>query len=89
MELKILKIGNIVKYNGIRLLVIKAVEGCRGCYFKRLASCHPETIGVCCPPWRPEAVIFRKYDMNKKENLHGRRSNKVESFNISGGCKNE
>lgn len=74
MELKIIEIGNIVKYNGLRLLVVKAVEGCRGCYFKRLASCHPEVIGACCPPWRPEAVIFRKFDNNKKENLHGRRS---------------
>lgn len=76
MELKKFEIGNIVKYNGIRLQVIKAVEGCRGCYFKRLASCHPEIVGVCSPPWRTEAVIFRKYDKNKKENLHGRRSNK-------------
>lgn len=74
MELKILDIGNIVRYNGIRLLVVKAVEGCRGCYFKKLASCRPDIIGVCCPPWRPEAVIFRKFDKNKKENLHGRRS---------------
>lgn len=74
MELKIINIGNIVKYNGVRLLVVKAVEGCRGCYFKRLASCHPEQIGVCCPPWRPEAIIFRKFDNNKKENLHGKRS---------------
>lgn len=76
MELKKFEIDNIVKYNGIRLQVIKAVEGCRGCYFKRSASCHPDIMGVCCPPWRPEAVIFRKYDINKKENLHGRRSNK-------------
>lgn len=74
MELKIKEIGSIVKYNGLRLLVVKAVEGCRGCYFKRQASCHPEVIGVCCPPWRPEAVIFRKYDISKKENLHVRKS---------------
>lgn len=74
MELKIKEIGNIVKYNGLRLKVVKAVEGCRGCYFKRLASCHPEIGGACCPPWRTEAVIFRKFDNNKKENLHGRRS---------------
>lgn len=76
MELKKFEVGNIVKYNGIRLIVIKAIEGCRGCYFKRMAACHPEVVGVCCPPWRPEAVIFRKYDINKKENHHGRRSNK-------------
>lgn len=74
MELKMKEIGNIVKYNGLRLLVVKAVQGCRGCYFKKLASCQTEIIGVCCPPWRPEAVIFRKFDNNKKENLHGRRS---------------
>lgn len=74
MELKIKEAGSIVKYNGLRLLVVKAVEGCRGCYFKRLASCHPEVIGACRPPWRTEAVIFRKFDNNKKENLHGRRS---------------
>lgn len=76
MELKKFEIGNIVKYNGIRLQVIKAVECCRGCYFKRMASCHPDIVGACCPPWRAEAVIFRKYDKNKKENLHGRRNNK-------------
>lgn len=76
MKLKKFEICDIVKYCGIRLQVIKAVEGCRGCYFKRMASCHPDIVGVCCPPWRAEAVIFRKYDINKKENHHGRRSNK-------------
>ena len=76
MELKKIEVGNIVKYNGIRLIVIKAIEGCRGCYFKRMTACHPDIVGVCCPPWRPEAVIFRKYDINQKDNHHGRRNNK-------------
>ena len=72
MELKIIEGGKIIKYNGIRLQIVEAVDKCRGCYFKRLASCHPEEVGVCFPPWRPEAIIFRKYDKNRKENLHGR-----------------
>lgn len=72
MELKIIEIGKIVKYNGIRLLVVKAIDKCRGCYFKRIKECHSEEVGVCCQPWRAENIIFRKYDENKKENLHGR-----------------
>lgn len=76
MELKEIDIGKIIKYNGIRLIVVKAVQGCRGCFFKSYASCCVEQVGVCCPPWRQDAIIFRKYDINKKENLHGRRSNK-------------
>lgn len=76
MELKEIDIGKIIKYNGIRLIVVKAVQGCRGCFFKSYESCCVEQVGVCCPPWRLEAIIFRKYDKNKKENLHGRRSNK-------------
>ena len=76
MELKEIDIGKIIKYNGIRLIVVKAVQGCRGCFFKCYVSCCVEQVGVCCPPWRLEAIIFRKYDKNKKENLHGRRSNK-------------
>ena len=72
MELKIIEIGNIVKYNGIRLQVVKAIQGCRGCYFNKLASCHPEKVGACSKPWRMENVIFRKYDENRKENLHAR-----------------
>ena len=76
MELKEIDIGKIIKYNGIRLIVVKAVQGCRGCFFKSVTSCCVEQVGVCCQPWRQDAVIFRKYDKNKKENLHGRRSNK-------------
>lgn len=75
MELKIIEVGKIIKFNGLRLQVVEAVDKCRGCYFKRLASCYPEEVGVCFPPWRPKAIIFRKYDKNRKENLHGR-SNK-------------
>lgn len=74
MELKEIDIGKIIKYNGIRLIVVKAVQGCRGCYFKFQKSCNVEKVGVCNPPWRKDAVIFRKYDNNKKENLHGRKS---------------
>lgn len=76
MELKEIDIGKIIRYNGIRLIVVKAVQGCRGCYFKTNKSCNVEDVGVCNPPWRQDAVIFRKYDTNRKENLHGRRSNK-------------
>lgn len=72
MEIKEINIGKIVKYNGVRLIVVKAVQGCRGCYFKHLESCHVEEVGACSKPWRCENVIFRKYDENKKENLHGR-----------------
>lgn len=72
MEIKEIDIGKIVKYNGVRLIVVKAVQGCRGCYFKPLKSCNVEVVGACCKPWRCENVIFRKYDENKKENLHGR-----------------
>lgn len=73
MELKEIDIGKIIRYNGIRLIVVKAVQGCRGCFFKSYTSCCVERVGVCCPPWRKDAIIFRKYDKNKKENLHGRR----------------
>lgn len=74
MELKMLNIGTIIKFNGIRLQIVKAVDRCRGCYFKRLVSCHPEEVGVCLPPWREEAIIFRRFDKNRKENLHGRKN---------------
>lgn len=72
MELKEYDIGKIIKYNGVRLQVTKAVQNCRGCYFKHQTKCHAEVVGVCSKPWRKENVIFRKYDENKKENLHGR-----------------
>lgn len=72
MVIKVYDIGKIVKCNGVRLQVVKAVQGCRGCYFKPLASCHSEIVGACSKPWRCVDVIFRKYDENKKENLHGR-----------------
>lgn len=74
MELKEIDIGQIIRYNGIRLIVVKAVQGCRGCFFKTNKSCNVEIVGVCCPPWRLKPIIFRKYDNNKKENLHGRKS---------------
>ena len=73
MKLKANEIGKIIKYNGVRLLVTKAVQSCRGCYFKHQKCCHAEIVGTCTKPWRNEDVIFRKYDENKKENLHGRR----------------
>jgi hypothetical protein len=72
MELKQIEVGKIIKFNGIRLIVTKAVQGCRGCYFKAKEKCHAESVGVCSPPWRKVNVIFRKYDENKKENLHSR-----------------
>lgn len=72
MLIKVHEIGKVIKYNGIRLQVVKAVQSCRGCYFKFLAHCHPEKVGACSKPWRLENVIFRKYDENRKENLHAR-----------------
>lgn len=73
MIMKILDIGSIVKFHGIRLQVVKAVVGCRGCYFKHSKLCHAQIVGACSPPFRSDEVIFRKYDKNKKENLHGRK----------------
>lgn len=70
MELKELPIGSIIKYKGIRLRICEAVQNCRGCYFRKLASCPYNIIGVCCLPWRETNVIFRKIDKNKKENNH-------------------
>ena len=72
MVIKVYDIGKVVKYNGVRLQVVKAVQGCRGCYFKTQQSCHSEIVGACCKPWRCVNVIFRKYDENRKENLHAR-----------------
>lgn len=72
MKMKILKIGEIIKLFGIRLKVTKAVQGCRGCYFKQKTSCFQEIVGACTRPWRDEEVIFRKFDERRNENLHGR-----------------
>lgn len=63
-------IGAIVRYNGVRLKVTKAVEKCRGCYFRRCSNCPVEKIGVCCHPWRHDNIIFRKVDLRKQENKH-------------------
>lgn len=71
--MKVLDIGSIVKFHGIRLQVVKAVSGCRGCYFKHSKFCHSQIVGACSPPFRFDEVIFRKYDKNKKENLHGKK----------------
>lgn len=66
--------GKIVRYNGVRLQVIKAVDKCRGCYFRRYSCCPTEVIGVCCRPWRYDDVIFRKVDKNRTENHHKRKT---------------
>lgn len=81
MELKKIDIGKIVKFHGIRLIVTKAVDNCRGCYFKRKPKCYPEEVGVCSVPWRPINIIFRKYDKNKKENLHERKGKNMDTSN--------
>ena len=73
MILKCIEIGKIIKFQGIRLQVIPAVQKCRGCYFKKLSSCYSEVVGVCSRPWRDTEIIFRKYDINKKINLHVRK----------------
>lgn len=72
MIMKVLNQGAIVKFHGLRLQVVKAVDGCRGCFFKRLKLCHASIVGACSPPFRKDNIIFRKYDKNKKENLHGK-----------------
>lgn len=89
MELKEIAIGKIVRFHGIRLQVVKAVQGCRGCIFKHDNSCHPEIVGVCAPPWRRIAVIFRKYDESKKENLHTKHPKAYKAaMRILGRAKN-
>lgn len=70
MQIFHLAIGTILLYNGVRLKVMKAVDGCRGCYFKWHKTACPQFIGACFKPWRDEDVIFRKVDVNKKENFH-------------------
>lgn len=72
MEIKVLPIGTVLKYNGVRLQVIARIDRCRGCYFIRRSSCPYQDVGSCAMPWRSQDVIFRKIDINKKENLHGR-----------------
>lgn len=76
MEIKICQIDEIVKYNGVRLKVIDAVQECRGCYFRQRKICPVVDIGACKKPWRLENVIFRKYDEHKKENLHTKKNKK-------------
>lgn len=74
MEISINPIGTVIKYNGIRLKVVPRVDRCRGCYFHFQKSCHPQTVGACGKPFRQDEVIFRKYDLAKKENLHSKNS---------------
>lgn len=74
MKLEIKPLGAVFKYNGVRLQVIKAIQSCRGCYFKRHAICPVQIVGVCQTPWRDENIIFRKFDFNKTENYHGRKA---------------
>lgn len=73
MEMKCFEIDEIVKYNGVRLKVIKAVQECRGCYFRQRKHCPVTIIGACKKPWRLCDIIFRKYDEHKKENLHSKK----------------
>ena len=79
MVIKVYDIGKVVKYNGVRLQVVKAVQGCQGCYFKTQETCHSEIVGACCKPWRCQNVIFRKYDEKTAE--------KVEAFGGKGNKK--
>lgn len=72
MEILVLPIGIVFKYNGVRLQVIACVERCRGCYFNRRILCPYQDIGACTKPWRSEDIIFRNIDINRKENLHGK-----------------
>lgn len=74
MEMKCYEIDSIVKYNGVRLKVVKAVQECRGCYFKQRKLCPVLIVGACKKPWRLENIIFRKYDEHRKENLHSKKN---------------
>lgn len=74
MKVKVLDVGAIVKYNSIRLRVVKEVQRCRGCYFSHLASCMPPYMCVCSTPMRQENIIFRKVDARKTENKHSYKS---------------
>lgn len=76
MKMKILDVGKIVHYCGLRLKVTLAVDGCRGCFFRNRTSCEVDIVGACCEPWRLENIIFRKYDNNKLENYHSKQSKK-------------
>ena len=51
MEIKEIHIGKIVKYNGVRLQVVKAVQGCRDRKKKTQETCHSEIVGACYKPW--------------------------------------
>lgn len=68
------KIGVVFRYNGVRLMVVQAVDRCRGCYFHHHTICQSYTaqLGACNAAWRYDHknVIFRKYDNAKKENKH-------------------
>lgn len=59
MIIKVYDIGKVVKYNGVRLQV-KAVQGCRGCYFKPQEACHSEIVGACCKPYMMWKCNFQK-----------------------------
>lgn len=70
-------IGTVLRYNGVRLQIVKSVDGCRGCYFNRLRLkfCpYDDYLGACTACYRNDntSVIFRKIDLNRKENLHKR-----------------
>lgn len=76
-ELKAKSIGTVLRYNGVRLQIVKSVDGCRGCYFNRLRLkfCpYDDYLGACTECYRNDntSVIFRKKDENRKENLHKR-----------------
>ena len=74
MEVKVLQVGAIVKYNSIRLQVVSEVQRCRGCYFSRLTKCMPVSYCACQTPFRDANVIFRKVDARKLENKHSYKS---------------
>lgn len=70
-------IGSVLRYNGVRLQIVKSVDGCRGCYFNRLRLkfCpYDDYLGACTACYRNDNtnIIFRKVDENRKENLHKR-----------------
>lgn len=76
MKMKIIEVGKVFRFHGLRLKVINAVDGCRGCYFKNRTSCEVDIVGACCQPWRLNNIIFRKYDNNKLENYHSKQNKK-------------
>lgn len=87
MEIIVRPTESVFHYNGIRLKVYNAVNGCQGCYFRKLSHCSAEQTGACFKPWRENDVIFRKYDENKIECFHSYKRKKQRKTTIKTNSK--